>query len=194
MSKRIWGLTGLIILSLVISGCWDYTEYENMAQISGLGFDYNVQTQESTVTIQYPLTKRGKGGSSMPESSAAGIQWVVNSATDKTLIGTFAKLQTVVPKRLFFGYVRNIVVGEEAAKYQMMEIIDLFDRTPVMHSSANMTIAAGQAEDIIKTVDPAKALSSAEDLHNLIKFEDRTGAAYSVSLDDFKEMLMLIIV
>jgi len=190
MKKRMLLVTLLIILSLILSGCWDYVEYEDLAQIVGLGMDYNNESHEITISIQYPSIKKGKSGSSESSGATAGSQWIVHSATDTTLLGAFIKLQEAVPKKLFYGYLKVIILGEDAAKYNLMEIIDEFNRTPSVHSSTYIVISSGKAEDVLKTVDPSH-ISSGLDLYDLIHLAKNTGAAYPVTLIDFTQMLAI---
>lgn len=186
MSKRIIVLfTVYLLLPLVLSGCWDYVEYEDLAQITVFGTDYNPQSDEITVTIQYPSIKREKGGGAGGAESG-GPQWVVYSATAKNTIEAITKLQNSVPQKLFYGYIKIFIVGEEMAKYKFRESINLIDRTPVMRSSGFIALAEGKAEDVIKTIDPSQ-LSSGDKIYKLIQLIDESGTANAVTVNEIIE-------
>ncbi|CQR70257.1 Ger(x)C family spore germination protein [Sporomusa ovata] len=190
MNTRMLLLACTMLVLLVLPGCWDYAEYEDFVQIIGMGMDYNNETQEITLTIVYQPTER-KSSSQPDAATKSGVQQIVHSATDKTLIGTVTKLQEVVHKKLFYGYVKTVVIGEEAARYNMMDAIDLFDRSPALHSSAYLAITSGKAADVLQTIDPYQTIPSAEKIQDLIYFAPNTGLAYVVTINTFQEMLAI---
>lgn len=185
MKKSILVLTVYLLFLAVLPGCWDYTEYEDWAQLIGMGFDYDSQTQQTTITIQYPSIQRAGGAA---RSTGLEPHWIVHAATDKTFLGALTKLQEIVPQRMFYGYVKVLVVGEEAAKNHIMDLVDLFDRTPVMRTSASIVVTEGKAEDVLKTASPAH-IASAEEIHKLVFVSRKTGTAFPVTLADFTQML-----
>jgi len=187
MKKRLLLLLVYLALALTLPGCWDYVEYENITQVIGMGIDYDSKTQETTISIQFPALKKRTGGS----ETTAPSQWIVQSATEKTFYGALTKLQETVPNRLFLGYLKVIIIGEEAAKYNLMDTIDYFDRTPSLRSSANIVIAAGKAEDVLKTIRPDRGRPASDEIHTLIHGSTESGAAYPVTVNDFIQMLAI---
>jgi spore germination protein KC len=191
MRMRLFLLFAVISTLLFLSGCWDYTEYDNMAPIITLGVDFNNDTNKMTVTVQHiPAVKRGmiSSAESNPLSSQTGI---VHSATDKTYYGALEKLQQLIPNQLFFGYLKIIIIGESAAKYKMKDIMELHDRTPVIRNSAYIAIVSGKAEDTISTKDSDSSISSGQEISRLITVSRNTGAAYPVTIQDFVAMVAI---
>lgn len=191
MKKLIPILILSILSMIVLSGCWDYEEYESMARIIAVGADYNVETHETTVTLQYISNEEPKGsgtGSSMP---LPGYKGNVYSATDKTFYGAVSKLQQVIMKKLFYGYVKIFVIGEAAAKYNIVDLIEFIDRTPAVRNSIYIAITSGKAANVISTVDPSQSTSTSEQMYNLINESGSTGSAYPVTIQEFMEMLAI---
>jgi spore germination protein KC len=184
----IANLICLICLLLVLSGCWDYTEYENMVQIIAMGVDFNKKSKETTVTIQYLPTTKQKGGSEDSNGSSEK-ECVVCSATDKTLFGAVSRLREITDKEIFFPYLKVIVVSEEAAIYKTMDLVELLDRIPSIRSSTNLVISSGKAEDTISTFDAAHIAVSGELIYNLSNLSKFTGTSYPVTIHDFTQML-----
>lgn len=188
MKKRILLLTLLLFL-LVLSGCWDYEEYEDLIQVYALGIDVDKESRETTVTIQYlPTTKQGGGAqeNSQPLSSQVGI---IHSATGKTFYDALTKVEQGIYKKLFFGYLKIIVIGEDAAKYKMLDIIENLDRAPTLRSTAQLVITSGTAEDTLSTYDASQVASSGEEINSLINVLQSVGSAFPVELLNFTEML-----
>ncbi|SFG08180.1 spore germination protein KC [Desulfotomaculum arcticum] len=186
MMKRIL-LPALLLFALVLSGCWDYEEYEDLIQVYALAIDFDKQSHETTLTLQYlPTTKQGKGGAQGDSRSQVGT---VYSATDKTLYDALIKIEQVTLKRVFMGYLKVVIVGEDAAKYNMMDIIEFSDRVPSLRSTAQIVITSGRAEDTLSTFNASLITSSGEEISNLLTVSRAIGSAFPVSILDFTQML-----
>ena len=174
----------------MLSGCWDYEEYEDFIQVEGLGIDYNKESLETRLTFEYTPTK-GQSGKTDSSGSSAQKTQIVHSATDKTLLDAFPKLQQIIYKKLFFGYLKVIVISEEAAKYNMANIIEWVDRTPVLRSTVLLVITSGTAEETLSTLDVASLESSSKEIFSLINLSESTGAAYPVSVHNLTQMMTI---
>lgn len=192
MRSRGLFLCIIIFVSIFQNGCWDYEEYEDLAQISALGFDYDKKSQEITVTAKYvPITKGGQTGGTGGSSSSSPNKEIVHIATAKTIYEAIGKLQEVVDKKLFYGYLKEIVFGSDAAKYDILDIIEDLDRVPVVRSSSPIMIASGKAEDALSTFDTAEPTPSSQEIYSMMNIADKIGTAYIVSVQDFTGLLAI---
>lgn len=178
----------IIFFPLLLSGCWDYEEYEDLIQVSAIGIDFDKESRETTLTVQYIPTTKGEGGG-QSSGSSSGKKEIVHSVTDKTINDAVAKVQQVIFKKLFYGYLKVVVIGEDAAKNNMMDIIELLDRTPVIRPTSFIAVTSGKAEDAISTFDVSMVASSSEEIYNLINIGGSIGSAYPVTIQRFTEML-----
>jgi len=179
------------ILSLInLSGCWDSLEYEKIAMISALGIDYNNQTDEFTVSLQkMSSSSKGSDSSGNSEASVSDVG-AVHSTTGKTIYEAIIEFQSVISKKLFFGGTKALIIGEDAAKYKIIDIIDLVDRTPSIRENVDIVIAQN-AEETLSTVDYSKTTPSGIEISNLLKQGINSGTSCSVSAQDFEEMLAI---
>jgi spore germination protein KC len=187
--KKKFMLLLILLMLFFVSGCWDYVEYENIAQIVGIGVDFNKKTQETTITQQIlvPVNSRGSQGAG-PPSSKTGM---IYSATDKTDYEALPKLQQVMMKRLFYGYLRTLILGEECAKYNFPNQNELLDRTPPIRETAYMLMCSGKAEKVLSTVEENSATPSSQFISSLVNNSKATGAAFPVTLHDASELLAI---
>ncbi|HEX3031980.1 MAG TPA: hypothetical protein VHS59_07015, partial [Bacillota bacterium] len=132
--KRQTPLMVSLLLGLLFSqaGCWDYTEYEDMAQITGIGIDYDRRTGETTMTVQYTPTTKGQSSGGPGAPGSAPSTQVVHAAKGRTVYEALPKLQQAISKRLFYGYLRTLVLGQEAARYNLLDFLELHQRTPAI--------------------------------------------------------------
>lgn len=178
-------LIPILISTLLLNSCWDYAEYEQLTQIYSLGIDLNSKQNEITTTLQYiPITK------SSGEKSKELNKGTVYSASAITIMDALTKLQQASPNKLFFGYIQVIVIGEDAARHIMKDLIVYFDRTPSIRNSVSIIIVPGKAEGVIATIDPNSVTSSGKKIRMLLTSAPSNGTTHSVTLHDFSQMMV----
>lgn len=184
---------GLMVVSLVFTcGCWDYREYENLAMVSAVGFDADPSAREVTVTLQYLVYGGGNtaaqtnGGSPKPTT---GTTVVV--ATGPSIDEALQKVQQVTGKKLFYGYMQEIILGEGAATQMTHDIIQYINRTPNIRTSAYIIIACGSAKDVLTVTDPNTADPPSKGIHNLIDESINSGSAYPMTIQKFEEYMSI---
>ncbi len=183
----------IMLITVLLSsscGCWDYKEYEELAMVSALGFDTDGTTRQVTVTVEYLLpggnSSQATGGSAKTTTDSTAVK-----ATGMSIDDALVKIQQVTGRKLFFGYMQEIVIGENAAKQITKDIIGYIDRTPNIRTSAYLAIAQGKAEDVLSTADPNVNVPTSKNIHNLIDQSLNSGSAFPVTIQSFEEELAI---
>ncbi|WP_156410965.1 hypothetical protein [Paenibacillus sp. Soil787] len=86
---------GLLFIVLIISGCWDRTEINDIAFISGAAFDLR-ENGNYMLSLQIAIPASGQGGPGSGGSNQ-NEKFFVISATGKNANEAFQKLQKIVP-------------------------------------------------------------------------------------------------
>ncbi len=189
MIRKILALALCILLLIPQTGCWDYVEYNDLAQIIAIGIDFDKQTENIVFTLQFiPTSKPGRGSGSEEQSKNKGL---VHSAADTTLFGALSKLQQVVDKNFFYGYSKILIIGEDAAKNILLPMMEVHDRAPSIRSSTNVIFTPGKAENVLSTIDSSHSEISGNTLSNLLDTASSNGASFSVTIQKFLEMLSI---
>ncbi|MEA4924281.1 MAG: Ger(x)C family spore germination protein [Syntrophomonadaceae bacterium] len=188
MKKKIALLVlTMLTLQIFVTGCWDYIEYEQMAQVIGIGVDIDNTTKQLTVSHQYLNPQRSNGAeSSGTAPSKIGLAF---SATDYSNYGAVATLQQVTLNRMFYGYLKVFILGEEAVQNSLADQIDVLDRTPVIRETAYFLVASGTAEKVLCTVEENSSNPSSQIMCGLLKNAGEIGTAFPVTIHDVAEML-----
>jgi len=189
--KKLAFLLAQFIILFFLSGCWDYVEYENIAMISATGVDFNPESKEITVTLQYLVPGSKSSVSKEDKSKTSSSMGKVLSATDITMVDALAKIQQCIGKNLFYGYEQVIVVSESAAKNIMGDIIGFLDRTPEVRATTYLIVTSDKAEDVIGTFDPDITVPTGRNIHDLTKISNNTGNSFAISLNEFSKMLSI---
>lgn len=182
--KKILVFLNILIYMFFCVGCWDYIEYNQIVQIYGIGIDLKQTTNEITVTLQNFSIEKSKG-----ENIGEINQGVTFSASALTLIDALTKLQEVTPSKLFYGYVKVIVIGETAAQNIMKDIIAFLDNTPNIRNSVNIVITHNKAENILSTTDLKSTSITSKKISMLLDSSKSSGSTFPVTLHEFTQML-----
>jgi spore germination protein KC len=190
--KKALAILISIVLIMSLSGCWDYVEYENLAMVHGMGIDYNSDTNEITVIIQNEETKKPEGGgmgAGSVKSKEQPSKGVVVSATAITITDALDKIQQGIQKEMFYGYLSVLIVGDNAARYITKDILEFYNRSSKLRTTAYIVIAKGEASDVLNTYNPNVSTIVSDYISGVIKNFKNTGSAYAVTIADFIEKL-----
>ena len=129
---RKWRFLALCFsLSLVLTGCWDLQDIERRAMVLGMGIDGTPGAYQVTLQFPHPsavatggfggsATQGGKGGAARP--FVAMIQKAPTLATLDRLV------EARTARRLYWGHIQNVVIGEQAAREGILPELDFLMR------------------------------------------------------------------
>ncbi|CAG7644061.1 Spore germination protein B3 [Paenibacillus solanacearum] len=172
---------------LLLAGCWDRTEVNDLAIIMAAGLDKPTDsTVELSVQVFVPRTA-GSGGEDIASTSSSGGtgQTLVRSAEGYTLADAISKLQEKLPRLIFWGHAEIFIFGEQMARAGLREHIDFLTRAPGPRERANLFISKGTAKSILRLLPPLER-SSAEVLRELA----RTQTGLSITIKEYAQMMV----
>ncbi|WP_027087137.1 Ger(x)C family spore germination protein [Cohnella panacarvi] len=150
-----------ILLALVLSGCWDRNELNNLAIILAAGVDYvdgmyevSVQTIDPSQTSKNPKGIR----------SAA----ILYSERGPTLIEAARKM-TIKRSRLnYTGHIRLYLLGESIARRGITEALEVGFRLPGIRPDYYIAITRGYtAKEILSLVTPFEQIPAMDFVKSL---------------------------
>ncbi|WP_010272765.1 Ger(x)C family spore germination protein [Paenibacillus senegalensis] len=174
----------IIALSLLLAGCWDRIELNDMAFVVAIGVDVEDNGQYR-VAVQIPLTGKLGGPEGGEGGSGGSGEIFTNYAIADSLMEAYTMLQNRMPRRLKFGHYRVLVMGEEYARQGMKGLFDLLARKSENRLSVFPLVAKGKAFDLLQT-QPSLEKFPSEGLRELAKTGEMTAytlkdTAYSLS-------------
>jgi spore germination protein KC len=172
---------------LPIAGCWDRKEINDVLLVSAIGIDKKKEMIE--LSIQMVVPKATGGGQQTMSGGGAGggggaNPTFVNSATGVTIADAMAKLQEQIPRTIFWGQTKVLVIGEELAKEGIHEHLDYLARHPQLRLRIHVFVSKGKAINILELLPPLEK-SSAEAARELAKME----FGLNVTLKELLQML-----
>lgn len=155
----------LLSCSLLLTGCWDRKEINDLAIVLATGIDY--KNEKVQLTAQIFIPRKGGGTESIGSTggSPSGLT-MIHKAEGSTVAEALNRLQRKVSREMFWGHCEVIVFNEEASKQGLREYIDFFLRYPEFREHAYVFSSAAPAEEILALLDPLER-SSAESLREM---------------------------
>jgi spore germination protein KC len=149
--KRILALI-LMVTCVFCTGCWGQTEITDLALAVATGVDKGEQPgQQVAFTIQVANPRAlvpGEGGGSEEAFWTA-------TGRGKTIREATFQLAHLVPRRIFFGHNRILVVGEEAARSGILPYLDRYFRSRETRPNLYILVARGRAQQVLETKMPS---------------------------------------
>ncbi|MFC5653513.1 Ger(x)C family spore germination protein [Paenibacillus solisilvae] len=174
MGKIQWNplvklIFAMLIITPLLTGCWDRLEIEDRAVVLGISIDEAVsksngdevaqvrtpplQTGLIRVAIQIALPGRialgpsesGGGG----KGSSQDTLWIID-VVGYSIDDAIMNLQQQISSPLFFGHLRVIVVSEKVAKKGIENVNDYFHRNSEVRRMAWLMISKGKAMELMK--------------------------------------------
>lgn len=171
--------------ALLLSGCWDRTEVNDLALIMGAAIDKKTErTLELSVQVFVP-----KAGGNTVDGTSSGTQsgneqTIVVSAEGVSLADAMSHIQEKISRRLFWGHNEVFIFGEERAKQGILEDVDFLFRSAEPRERANVFVSKHAAIDTLRLI-PVLERTSSEVLREIALAH--TGL--DVTVKDLAEML-----
>lgn len=193
----------VIFLQVLCIGCWDQRDSNNMAIITVLGFDRitDVDGLDKWQISAFVMPSgagagggSGGGGASASAGASTGgksskeeIEWRGKGLTISDAILNFTKRS---PRDPFFADAYSVIIGERAAKEDLLMIIDYLNRLREQRPGSFVMVTKGNA-DLLFEAEPEAEISISRDLKELAQSTARsTGISNGVKLMNFTSDLL----
>ena len=154
MKKLNYIIITILLSCILLSGCYDRKELDDLTYIMAIGLDKGT-TNNLRMTLQYavPLAIGGGGGSS---GGGGGPKSVSNVTVEcPSLYAGLNMINNFVGKQVTFSHAKLIIFSEELIQGgQMVNIVRAFLRGREFRPNMYVAVSRGSAEDYIKSVIP----------------------------------------
>ncbi|MDY3928918.1 MAG: Ger(x)C family spore germination C-terminal domain-containing protein [Clostridia bacterium] len=162
MKKKILQLILLLIFSvLVLSGCYDYQEPNNIAYVIALGIDKGSNEGIYKFSIQYARPNEITGGASESGGEGKNTSGIL-SIESPSIYSAINLANHVISKTFTLSHTKIIVVSEEIAQEGIAPILDSLGRNNDIRPTVYFCIANKSAENYLKSVKPSIEINPAK--------------------------------
>lgn len=149
MKKTIYKCVAPLLFCMLLAGCWDRTEINDIAFVVSSAIDK--KKEQYRVALQIPLVGQLGGQTGGGGGTAGSKTWYVDSASGTTIKEANNKLQTSLSRTINTSHRRTVVIGEEMARDGVAPIFDILTRNPQNRLTALILVSRGESRDILNT-------------------------------------------
>jgi spore germination protein KC len=171
----------LILVTSLLSGCWNRIEVNDIAIVTAIGLDL---LEDDKVRLSLQVAVPSKLGPSAGTSGSGNSTFTISEA-GATLSEAYRHLQGKLSRRIFFSHSRVLLIGEDLAKKGVSHIIDFYSRYHQPRMNSYIMFTKGDAFDVIKN-QPQLESVSAEETRELTKLT----VGLTVNIKEFLDMLL----
>ena len=176
----------IILVPLLLTGCYNYQELNELAITTGLSIDYDNETEEFKVLAQVINPVKENDAKSSSETSFINYE-----SKGKSLREAIRTIILDSPKRLYGSQLQILILSENVLYEKLPDIIDFFIREPELRPEFKIIIAKDEkALDGISIQTLLDDLSSSNILSSLEVQSERIGITTVVSLNELTNMYL----
>lgn len=163
MQVQFGRILRLLLIAVLVTGCWDRREINDIAVVVASTIDK--EGGEYRTTVQFPLPSQlggtGSGGGGGGTSGGAEKKnWYLDSEQGRTIREVNGKQQRALSRQQIFSHRRALIVGEEAARAGLEPIVDILGRIPMNRMTAHLFVTHGQARHVLNVDAPIEQTSA----------------------------------
>ena len=148
----------LIPVILILTGCYNYRELNDLAIISGVAVSKNNDTYNITVEVVNPKKEQDTSSGKEPD-------YVIYEGIGKSMQEAFRTIVKESPQKLYGAQIDVLIIDEETAREGIDDILDFFARDPEVRSEFYVVISKN--DDALKIISPLVNLSSKNIVNSL---------------------------
>ncbi|WP_431091074.1 Ger(x)C family spore germination protein [Paenibacillus sp. 8b26] len=179
MKQKTAFLFLMLTLVLLLTGCWNRRELNELAIAVGMGIDKHGDQFRVSVQVVDPgeaASKKGAGG---------GAPATLYTTEADTVLEAIRKITTLSPRKMYFSHLRICVVGESIATEGMAKALDLLSRDHEFRTDFYIVVSKGtSAEDTLKIMTPLDPIPANDLFSSLESSEKSWSPSMTVTLDE----------
>ncbi|MDF2658963.1 MAG: hypothetical protein K0Q94_1754 [Paenibacillus sp.] len=159
-------IAALFLVLLLATGCWDRTEVNDIAIVMAAAIDKDKEGYR--VSVMIPLVGNMGGATGGGGGSGGDRPYTIDSDTGRTIREASERMQARMARRLFYGHRKVLLIGEELAKENLPDALDITARLAENRLTSFMAVTKGNAYEMLNAA-PKLERFPAEALRELLK-------------------------
>lgn len=176
----------LLIIPLLLSGCYNYQELNDLAITTALSIDYNEETENYEIIAQVINPVKEQDAKSSNETSFINYR-----SEGKSLREAIRTVILDSPKKLYGAELQVVILSENVLYDKLPDVIDFFIREPELRPEFKIIIAQNDKSlESVAIQTLLDDLSSSNILDSLEAQSERIGITTVVSLNELSNMYL----
>lgn len=152
----------IILLCLLLCGCYDNREPNNIAFVTAVGIDISKQNKKNyDITFQIANPTQISGGAS--EEGGKGGEIIQNITVEAPTV--YAGIETanfIMSKIISLSHIKLFVFSEELARNGIADLTDAMSRSEEIRPNVYLAVAKASAKEYLEAVKPSAEINPAK--------------------------------
>lgn len=173
-----------VVSCLLLPGCWSQRELSDLSIAFALGIDLN---EEGKYVVSAEIVNPSAISPSNTGGSGGGDQASVSTyhTQGETLFEAFRRMTKLVPRKVYFAYVRVVVFGEDVARRGIKDTLDFLLRESEFRTDFYLLVAKGtSAKDVLRVMTPIMPIPAVKMYDSLEMSEQFWAATGKITIDE----------
>ncbi|MDW8802089.1 Ger(x)C family spore germination protein [Clostridium sp. A1-XYC3] len=132
-----------IVCSVLLSGCWSYSEIDERLVVGTVGIDYAKKKDMYRITIRAINAK--------PTASGIELVPVVISTEGKSVFEAIRKSAPLYGRKTYWSHLQSIIISDKVAQEDVFKTLDFFYRDAEVRQDNMLYISCGSsAEEVVR--------------------------------------------
>ena len=176
----------LLIVPLLLSGCYNYQELNDLAITTAVSIDYDKETENFKIIAQVINPVKEQDAKSSTETSSINYE-----SEGKSLREAIRTIIMDSPKKLYGSQLQVVILSENVLDEKLPDIIDFFIREPELRPEFKLIIAKNdKALEGVSIQTLLDDLSSSNILDSLEVQSENIGITTVVTLNELTNMYL----
>lgn len=175
----------LLITLLLITGCSNYRELNNIAITTAISIDYNIETKEYTLITQVVNSVNKKDTSTSNEPAFINFTTTSNSLSE-----AIAKITLESPKKLYTSQTQIIILSKEVIENKLDEVLDYLIRNPEIRGETLILLAPNKEDLKGITIQTLLDNLSSSNIVSSLKESEKEGYTTLITLNNLADMYL----
>lgn len=179
MKQRLAMLVMLLTLLILITGCWNRRELNDLAIAVAMGIDKS----GDEYLVSYQVVDPGEIAA---KTGGAGRSPVtLYQEKSDTVFEAVRKITTQSPRKIYSAHLRMLVIGEELAKDGLGNVLDFLSRDHELRTDFYIVVAKGtKAESVLKILTSLEDIPANQMFSSLETSEKAWSTTMKITLDE----------
>ena len=165
-----------LILSFILTGCFNYNELNDYAIVTSLAIDYKKDNYMVSLLI-----------SNSSKESNAEKKNIIYSGKGKTIYEALKDIDLISPKKIYLGHLSSVIISESSAKKGLYDTFELLLEDPQI--SKNFYIALAKDTEALEILKADTALTNFPSQYIAKNIESSNNITGSIDSIDFNSLL-----
>lgn len=176
----------LLVLTALLTGCWDVREMNQLALVMAVGVDKGDEPGRYRVTVQIarPGSAGGKGGGGGGGGGQGAEPVYTASADGDTIFAAIRNLAQFTSRRIMWAHNNVIVIGEEVARDDISPVIDFFTRNQELRMRTWVVVAKGTDAKSIVSAKTGMEQIPADSISALFRYAQLPGESLTTDMNE----------